>query len=210
MRDVLAAAELIRQREELQGDGFALGFFVGAAGSPNRIVRQEDNSSLSGVTNTELGDPEFRGKYQILIHCPFCATPNLEILFNEAKWALEHNCTNPSCPRGRQPLPFFVVDDEIYRWLPTVVLGTLDKAANVSRQASMRGFYGPPAGHCPVPGHGFTYAPRGHSPHGCLYPGCRERPLSLPQAHHLFGPTVRMQDELHLLRDSLGLYRFSL
>lgn len=202
--DVLAAAELIRQREKLEGDGFALGFFVGAAGSPNRIVRHEGNSSRGGVTNADLDDPEVRGKYQILIHCPFCTTPNLEIRFDEAKWALEHNCTNPSCTWGRQPLPFFIVDEEIYRWLPTVVLGTLDKAANVSWQAAMRGFYGPPAGYCPIPGHGFTYAPRGHSPRGCLYPGCSERPLSLPQADHLFGPTVRMQDELHLLRDSLG------
>ncbi len=202
--DVLAAAELIRQREELQGDRFALGFFVGAAGSPNRIAKQEDNRSLGGVTNVGLRDHEELGKYQILIHCPFCATSKLEVLFDEAKWALEHNCTNPSCPWGQRPLPFFIVDDEIYRWLPTVVLGTLDKAANVSRQAAMRGFYGSPAGYCPVPGHGFTYAPRVHSPRGCLYPGCREQPLSLPQGHNLFGPTVRMQDELHLLRDSLG------
>ena len=122
--DVLAAAELIRQREKLEGDGFALGFFVGAAGSPNRIVRQEDNSSPGGVTNADLGDPEVRGKYQILIHCPFCMTSNLEVRFDEDKWALEHHCTNPSCPWGRQPLPFFIVDEEIYRWLPTVVLGT--------------------------------------------------------------------------------------
>ena len=37
----------IRRREELQGDGFSLGFFVGAAGSPNRIVRQGDYGSHS-------------------------------------------------------------------------------------------------------------------------------------------------------------------
>ena len=202
--DVLAAAELIRGREELQGDGFSLGFFVGGAGSPNRIVRQGDDRSVSDVTNTELGESEVRGRYQILIHCPFCAAPNPDVLFDEAMWALQHHCTNPNCPWGQQALPFFIVDNEIYRWLPTVVLGTLDKAANVSRQAAMRGFYGPPAGYCSVPGHGFTYAPRSHSPHGCLYPGCHELPLSLPQAQDLFGPTVRMQDELHLLRDSLG------
>ena len=151
-----------------------------------------------------MREAEARARYQILIHCPFCAGPQPEVRFDETKWALEHYCTNPGCPSERQPLPFHIVDDEIYRWLPTVVLGTLDKAANISRQAAMRGFYGPPSGRCPVPGHGFTYAARSASPHGCLYPGCDQQPLDLPQAPALFGPTIRMQDELHLLRDSLG------
>ena len=47
---------------------FPLGFFVGGAGSPNRIVRQGDDRSVSDVTNTELGESEVRGRYQILVH----------------------------------------------------------------------------------------------------------------------------------------------
>ena len=201
--DVLAAAELIRQREEIEGDTFALGFFVGAGGSPNRIVRQQ-NARAFDVTDSDLQDPEHRGRFQILIHCPFCETPNPEVRFDQSLWSLQHHCMNSDCVWGQKALPFYIVDEEIYRWLPTVVLGTLDKAASISMQAAMRGFYGPPFGKCPTAGHGFTYSPRGGRPNGCLFPGCQAKPLGLPQAESSFAPSIRMQDELHLLRDSLG------
>jgi len=80
------------------------------------------------------------------------------------RWALDHVCQASKCPWGGRPLPFRIVDDEIYRWLPTVVLGTLDKAANIAMQASMRGFYGAPSGVCGNPEHGFTYAVREIAP----------------------------------------------
>ena len=201
--DVLAAAELIRKREKIPGDVFSLGFFIGQSGSPNRVVRQQDRSA-SGISDVDLLDPEVRARFQVLIHCPFCETPDPEIRFDQSRWSLQHHCISPDCPWGRKALPFYIVDEEIYRWLPTVVLGTLDKAASVSIQAAMRGFYGPPSGKCPVPGHGFTYSPRGQRPHGCLFPGCKVKAIELPQAKHLYGPSIRMQDELHLLRDSLG------
>ena len=202
--DVLAAAELIRRREEIPGDTFRLGFFVGSQGSPNRIYKHQPNTRSDSLTELDLRDPEVRARFQILINCPFCGTADPYIRFDETTWSLEHRCGASSCPWGQRAIPIHMVDDEIYRWLPTVVLGTLDKAASISMQAAMRGFYGPPSGHCPLPGHGFTYAPRSKSPHGCLYPGCNQAPLDLPQPPGLFGPTVRMQDELHLLRDSLG------
>ena len=124
--------------------------------------------------------------------------------FNHASWTLEHRCRNDDCEWPEQALPFYVVDDEIYRFLPTIVVGTLDKAANIGMQASMRGFVGAPLGTCSVAGHGHVYAPRSGRPQGCLVPGCRGRKAPLPQDQGLYGPTFRLQDELHLLRDSLG------
>ena len=202
--DVLAAAELVRRQEGLPGEMFALGFFVGNAGSPNSIVKQGPSTRDYQVTSADLRTPEVRRRYQILINCPFCGARNPQVVFDEDRWALQHRCLSEECVWQGAPLPFYIVDEEIYRWLPTVVLGTLDKAANVSMQASMRGFYGPPSGICPEIGHGFTYVPRSGRPHGCLFPDCRSQSLDLPQPPSLFGPTVRMQDELHLLKDSLG------
>src|SRR5262249_34263087 len=57
---------------------------------------------------------------------------------------------------------------------------------------------------CSGPGHGYRYAPRLSNWDGCLVPECRHRAAPLGQARELFGPTIRVQDELHLLRDSLG------
>jgi hypothetical protein len=68
----------------------------------------------------------------------------------------------------------------------------------------MRGFFGPPLGFCEGERHGFTYAPRSTRRSGCLVPGCTYRRGKLPQDDHLFAPAILAQDELHLLRDSLG------
>ena len=124
--------------------------------------------------------------------------------FNRRVWRLEHHCTNSECPWPDPALPFFIVDEEIYRHLPTIVVGTLDKVASISMQAAMRGFVASPHGLCSEDGHGFVYARRGDRPNGCLVPGCRGMQLELPMVPNRFPPTFRLQDELHLLRDSLG------
>lgn len=199
--DVLAAAELVRREEAIDGHPFSLGFFVGKNGTPNRIRTARDQRPGQPDPN----DPEMPSHYQVLLRCPFCTSPSLEMRFDQGRWALDHICTSRDCPWRGRPLPIRVVDEEIYRSLPTVVLGTLDKAASVSMQAAMRGFYGPPAGRCVKQSHGYTYAPRSTSRSGCLFPGCPETsPGPLGQDPTMYAPTIRMQDELHLLRDSLG------
>jgi hypothetical protein len=201
--DVLAAAELIREYERIPGDEFSLGFLVGEGGSPNVIP------SAPRPGQPDYRDPKMPSQYQVLIRCPFCGSTGLRMRFDEKRWALDHICNASGCAWRGRPLPFRIVDDEIYRFLPTVVLGTLDKAASISLQAAMRGFYGPPAAQCSAPSHGFTYSPRNNAernrnPNGCLFPRCSAKAQALDQDPRLFAPTIRMQDELHLLRDSLG------
>jgi hypothetical protein len=197
--DAMAGAELVRRRHELGGEPFSVGFLVGEGATPNRI--QED------PTDDWRPDPEddaMPARFQVLMVCPFCFGDDLAMAFDHSTWTLEHRCNNPKCPWPEVPLPFYVVDDEIYRFLPTVVVGTLDKIASISIQASMAGLFGPPRGTCPGERHGHVYAKRSTKPQGCLVPGC-DRPFQkLPMARERYGPTFRLQDELHLLRDSLG------
>ena len=195
--DVLVAADLVRRDEKIRG-AFSLGFMVGRNGTPNRIPLQPR------AYEPDYREPDMPARYQVLLRCPFCGSDKITMAFDQTRWALDHLCRNPACRSEGRPIPFRIVDEEIYRSLPTVVIGTLDKAASVAMQAAMRGFYGAPAGRCTVPTHGFTYAPRSRNPNGCLFPGCTATigPLALDEA--MYAPTVRMQDELHLLRDSLG------
>ncbi|MCY3567839.1 MAG: helicase-related protein, partial [Chloroflexi bacterium] len=153
---------------------------------------------------SDADDPDMPTRYKVLLHCPFCGNADLRMRFDQQRWALDHICPAADCQWGGRQLPFRIVDEEIYRSLPTIVLGTLDKAASVSMQAAMRGLYGAPSGRCSVERHGFTYAPRSGSAGGCLFPGCRADSEPLRQEASLYAPTIRMQDELHLLRDSLG------
>jgi hypothetical protein len=197
--DALAGAEVVRKEEGIKGARFSLGFLVGQAGTPNKIVPKAERENE--VTPDSPGMPD---KYRVLLHCPFCRDENLQMRFDRHLWKLEHRCTNEACSEFGYPLPMYVVDQEVFRFLPTVVVGTLDKAASIGLQQAMRGLVGPPQKFCTKEWHGFTYAERSKSPNGCLVPGCTEAPRALPMDPKRFAPSLRLQDELHLLRDSLG------
>jgi hypothetical protein len=195
--DALAGAELVRQAEGIGGDPISLGFYVGP-GTPNRINQDAKDGE------PDADDPNMPSRHQVLLTCPFCRQKDIKMRMDRRNWRLVHECRNAECLWTERALPFYIVDFEIYRFLPTVIVGTLDKAANVGMQAAMRGLVGPPLALCDQPGHGYCYAPRKDFPNGCLTPGCigSRKPLPMPAGR--YAPSLRLQDELHLLRDSLG------
>ena len=197
--NALAAAEIVRRRHDLGGDPFGLGFLVGDGSTPNKIP-SDGKPGRWDPSNIGLAN-----KLRMLKACPFCRDEGLKMKFNRRYWRVEHKCTNADCDWGiKDPLPIHVVDTEIWRNLPTVIVGTLDKAAGIAMQANMKGMIGAPRGVCSEPGHGHTYAPRYGRKNGCLVPDCEPNVETLPQSSDLYGLTYRLQDELHLLRDSLG------
>lgn len=199
--DAMAGAEIVRRQHSIPGSPFSVGFLVGDGATPNRIKLDP------GVDDPDADDPEMPRRYRVLLRCPFCASGEVTMAFDRRHWRLQHQCGNHSngCPWPDEGLPFYIVDDEIFRFLPTVIVGTLDKAASIGLQAAMVGLIGPPRGVCSTANHGYVYAPRSDRPTGCLVPGCRAGGIApLPFYTDRFAPRFRLQDELHLLRDSLG------
>ena len=200
--NALAAAEIVRRRHNVGGDPFGLGFLIGGTSTPNDI---KDTRSQQARGEWDFQDEDMPRRLRMLKNCPFCKKDSIEMRFRIKFWRVEHRCTNDDCAWGpSEPLPIWVVDSEVWRYLPTVVVGTLDKAAGIAFQTSMRGMVAAPRGFCPEPGHGHTYAVKSDRPHGCLHPRCKKPTGSLPMNSSLYGVTYRLQDELHLLRDSLG------
>ncbi|MFI7027067.1 hypothetical protein ACIBMZ_30690 [Micromonospora sp. NPDC049900] len=198
--DALGAAEIVRKRHDLKGHPISLGYFIGASSTPNDIPKQPTD-----YNPIDVEDDAMPGRYKVLTRCSFCGEKTVEVRFNRRVWRLEHFCVDPACPTGGAPLPVYVVDAEIYRFLPTVVIGTLDKASLIGMQASMRGFVHGPTAWCTRDGHGFTYAKRGSRKGGCLVPDCDAVTTPITEEQRArFAPSFRLQDELHLLRDSLG------
>ena len=197
--NALAAAELVRRDAGIEGDPFSLGFLVGGGATPNRIKKESERPTEDAGKIEEMQNP-----FKLLDACPFCRSRAVTTGFDRRLWRLDHRCGNADCPVAGEPLPIHVIDDEIWRFLPTIVIGTLDKAANISRHTGMRGLLGAPMGKCSRPGHGYTYAKRNDFPTGCIVPDCRGPTTRLPMAAELFPASFRLQDELHLLRDSLG------
>ncbi len=197
--NALAAAELVRRDVGIEGDPFSLGFLVGGGATPNRIKKESTRSNEDADKIEEMENP-----FILLDVCPFCRERSVTTSFDRVLWKLDHLCGNTECQVAGEALPIHVVDDEIWRFLPTIVIGTLDKAANIARHTGMRGLLGAPMGKCSRHGHGYTYAKRKEFPTGCLVPDCRAPLTALPMAAELYPASFRLQDELHLLRDSLG------
>lgn len=195
--DAIASAEVVRRKHKIDGDTFSLGFFVGQGATPNAFKPDPKEGEPNAYDENSLE------QYLVLDRCPFCRGNTVEVGFDLPSWTFQHRCSEKRCTWGGDPLPFYVVDQEIFRFLPTVIVGTLDKAASIGMQAAMRGFVGSPLGRCNAPGHGFTYARRSDKPQGCLVPDCKH-PVTPIQNDDKFAPSLRLQDELHLLRDSLG------
>lgn len=198
--DAMAAAELVRRRHSIDGAAFSVGFLVGDDSTPNKWRRKDqDRNARYDPDEKPLID-----RFRMLQACPFCGNPDLKMAFSTSTWTYEHRCGAAGCEWPKPGLPFYIVDEEVYRFLPTIVVGTLDKAALIGLQQAMRGLVAWPRGMCPTAGHGFTYNPSSASSNGCLVPDCTATPRPLPFAKELFAPSFRLQDELHLLRDSLG------
>ena len=194
--NALAGAERVRIALQIPGDPFSLGFLVGSGATPN------DVRTKTQWDPDDIGMPD---RIRMLKVCPFCRQDSIRMSFDFGLWQVDHRCTNENCSWDiTKPLPIHVVDTEVWRVLPTVIVGTLDKAAGISVQANMRGMIAEPSGFCPRPGHGHTYATRANRPHGCLVPDCNEPRGPLPMAKNRYAVGFRLQDELHLLRDSLG------
>jgi hypothetical protein len=198
--DAMAAAEIVRRREKLAGDPFSVGFLVGNDAAPNKVRRKEQDKN----SKYDPDDPAMPGRFRLLQQCPFCGSNELRVKFSTADWRLEHRCSSNSCEWPERALPFYVVDEEVFRFLPTVLVGTLDKAASVGMQQAMRGLVGAPNGRCSQPGHGFTYNRSSGMPTGCLVPDCVAESRPIDGDRKRLPPTYRLQDELHLLRDTLG------
>ncbi len=193
LANILAQAELIRRADPTieKTEGFSLGYFVGDNNTPNSMSAKE-YAQYREMTQQQ------RDEHRILDICPFCGKPTVHLTANEDMGRLIHYCDNHDCPSGGI-LPIYVVDTEIYRFLPSAIISTVDKFAIIGCNANFRNILNGAEYRCPL--HGYT------SKRKCIEPTCKcevdkyEKVVMYDPA-----PTLFIQDELHLLRESLGAY----
>lgn len=203
--DAIAIAELVRRESQdsrlRDADPFAVGYFVGQDGSPNEIA----DPAAVGPRGTRFApswsqarDPGARQAWKRIARCPACRTRTIVVDFDESDIRLRHKCTNEACPFPGGELPIFVVDNEIYRYLPAVLVGTIDKLAGIGNNRKTSMLFGKVEGRCSRHGYYFRR---------CTQSGCRNTQLLVAGTPPgLSGPTLFVQDELHLLREGLGTF----
>jgi hypothetical protein len=125
------------------------------------------------------------------------AARRLDMAFDEPTWTMQHVCTSPGCPAAG-PLDVYVIDDDIYRRTPSVLVGTVDKLAQLGMQKQFATLLGRAASRCPQ--HGFTADTK-----WCAVFGCQTRPSDrVPAKAGLGGLRMEIADEMHLLDEELG------
>jgi hypothetical protein len=126
-----------------------------------------------------------------------CRARRLTMNFDERSWTMQHVCTAPGCPAAGA-LDIYVIDDDIYRHTPSVLVGTVDKLAQLGMQKQFATLLGRAATRCPQ--HGFTADPQ-----WCAVFGCQTRPADRrPAKAGLGGLRLEIADEMHLLDEELG------
>ena len=69
--------------------------------------------------------------------CPYCRGKDINVKIDLKTNRLIHFCENEKCNSGRV-LPLYIVDMEIYRYLPSVIVSTIDKQAALGYQSNYK------------------------------------------------------------------------
>lgn len=203
---LICACETIRRTDEKTWgtDPFRIGLWVGMRNTPNKTadsdeaVKQHRESRLRGGSTPHQ-----------LTNCPWCGGKidpgrNIDVeRFEKGRGRTIVKCGDPlgRCDFSKEDgLPIVVVDEEIYRQLPSLLIATVDKFAQMPWKGEVQMLFGQVSGYCER--HGFRspdledsdrHNKVGRHPAAKTIPHIKLRP-----------PDLIIQDELHLISGPLG------
>ena len=191
--EVFAWAEEVRKDNSLQGE-FSVGYLVGdSTDFPNNNLNQIKEISAALKNKKPLP-----GK--IITTCPICnQKDSVKLIINEENSTIKHKCFNSKCNRE---FGFYFSDDEIYRLLPTFIISTVDKFANVGMQRKVKNLFG---GFVDLSACKHGFIPRGDK---CKYKldfksTCESKGQPV-NVNFSTSPRMIIQDEMHLIREAFG------
>ena len=212
---LMCACEVIRREAGERGDQrwgqtpFRIGLWVGKRTTPNRT--EDAAEALRQIRENRPG--ALSSPHQ-LTNCPWCGTEIKAGVHLETRTYRDGACrTLIFCgdslgrcefSKRRAPdegLPVIVVDEEIYRRLPALLIATVDKFAQVPWKGEVQMLFGLVTGFCQR--HGFR-SPQiedadSHTGTRTGLPSAK----TVPRAP-LRPPDLIIQDELHLISGPLG------
>ena len=181
---LICAAELLRRHNpNLFGtEPFSIGLWIGADSSPNSFKDAMDKmEELQKRQEVKAGNPIQ------LMNCPWCGT---ELTHEQYEISEKHQkifCSNKECDFDKG-IPVYTIDEAIYQKLPTLLIGTVDKIAQLPWKQNMHELFGNKNVYSREFGFKFSEStPKGYS-----------------RINRLKPPELIIQDELHLISGPLG------
>jgi hypothetical protein len=213
---LICACESIRREDSAKWgeEPFRIGLWVGQRSTPNwnsdsdEIVKEYRRTGY--FRSTVTGG---QGSPHQLTNCPWCGTtinPGSDILVETYKHGQCRTivyCPSNSCMFNqknakREGLPILVVDEEVYRRLPSLLIATVDKFAQMPWKWEAQMLFGKVNGYCTRHGYRSPEVEDRNS-HPALrifgYPAAETEPMCC-----LRPPDLIIQDELHLINGPLG------
>ncbi len=201
---LICACEAIRKETlELWGEEpFLIGLWLGMSTSPNTM--KDAKEALKELNENPEKTVFERGNPIQLLACPWCGEElTIEDYSVDEKrdWLLIH-CPRKGClfhdpqRRWETSIPVLLVDENIYRRLPSLLIGTVDKFARLPWEPRIGSLFGHINRYCT--GHGWLAPADKHPSKRCR--GNQIKHLD----HELVPPTLIIQDELHLVSGPLG------
>ncbi|MGI8961794.1 MAG: DISARM system helicase DrmA [Bryobacteraceae bacterium] len=211
---LICACEMLRQKEGKWGaTPFRLGLWVGQKTTPNTTEQSHEAIAQAHGHRQPLGGRGGAGSPHQITFCPWCGSKldaGRDIKVFSAPNHIGRTlmfCSDPGgkCPftAAKAPLegiPVIVVDEEIYRLLPAMLIATVDKFAQMPWNGKVQVLFGRVESRCER--HGFrspeTDDALSHGPANGL-PAAKT-----VAANPLRPPDLIIQDELHLISGPLG------
>ncbi len=211
---LIAACEMIRRNDPANWgtEPFRIGLWVGQSSTPNWTKDAAEAVKRDHGTGN-WKNAGGKGTPHQLTNCPWCGAEinpgkNIRVEpYSQGRGRTFQYCSDKlgRCPFSfkqapDEGLPIVVVDEEIYRRLPTLLIATVDKFAQMPWKGATQMLFGRVTGHCPR--HGYR------SPEledADRHPRKRGLPPVQTQAiDPLRPPDLIIQDELHLISGPLG------
>ncbi len=208
---LICACEVIRREDEaIWGkEPFRIGLWVGMKTTPNRT---DDSEAVIDALRGNRPPPSSGSPYQ-LTSCPWCGSQiekgkHLSVSsFKKGTGRTLIHCGDAlgRCPFSKKQakeegLPVIVVDEEIYRRLPTLLIATVDKFAQMPWKGETQMLFGQVDSYCDRHGYRSPEIDDSNS-HPARYglPKAQTQPVN-----PLRPPDLIIQDELHLISGPLG------
>lgn len=200
---MICACEYIRQTDPEKRFGrseYSVGFWVGGQVTANNLK----DLKVSNYRDSKSVESEYGRLEKQIINCPCCGADKSELIYkvlpstdpNTEKEGFRIYCGNPKCHFYNTHIPVYLIDEEIYRRLPTVVISTVDKFARLpwdERTASLFGKVDRYCERCGYIAKGEEHPSSHRNPKAIVYP-----------VKPFYPPELIIQDELHLITGPLG------
>lgn len=218
---LICACEYLRDHEGAWGDErFSIGLWVGRSATPNLYSDpQGERGAKQALERLEKGHfPRRDGGSPVqLLYCPWCGTrltykepgsnvhkpiPGTYVADDDAA-RIDIYCADEDCyfsPVSSEGIPAHTVDEQLYRLIPSLIIATVDKFAQMPFNGRTQGLFGQVQRLCSR--HGFITAGEEHP--NSHYASKSAAAATVVPCALVEPPDLVIQDELHLISGPLG------